>query len=276
MRPTVKIFFLFFLIAGCRSNTLYAPESLNEDYNSVPVSAQKRTNSETTGIEVPKKIIKTGTINITAENIEKTKKYIDTLVIEFNAFYASENLSNTDYSHSYTLTIRVPSNHFDDFIREIEAARLDITYKSIAGKDVTEEYIDIETRLQNKRNYLKRYNELVLKANTIKEILEIEEKIRGIEEEIESVQGRLNYLENQVALSTLDLTLSKEKVYKFRPGKRINFFERLKGSLSGGWFGLVDFLLFILRLWPLWLIITVSIVFWRKYRRKKTEDRQKK
>ena len=59
---------------------------------------------------------------------------------------------------------------------------------------MTDQFIDLETRLENKRNYLKRYNDLLLKANSIKEILEIEEKIRALEEEIESATGQLKYL----------------------------------------------------------------------------------
>lgn len=71
---------------------------------------------------------------------------------------------------------------------------------------MTDQFIDLETRLANKREYLERYRELVKKAVSVKEILEIEEKIRLLEEEIESVTGRLKYLGDQVDFSTLNLT----------------------------------------------------------------------
>ena len=132
---------------------------------------------------------------------------------------------------------------------------------------MTDQFVDLETRLANKRSYLKRYNDLLKQAKTIKEILEIEEKIRGIEEEIESATGRLNYLSDQVDYSTLDLLISKSKEYKFHPDNRDRFSEQLKQSLSKGWFVFVDFVLLLLKIWPFWVIVVLIIYFWRKYKK---------
>ncbi len=136
------------------------------------------------------------------------------------------------------------------------------------ARDVTDQFIDLETRLENKRNYLKRYNDLLLKANSIKEILEIEEKIRALEEEIESATGRLKYLSDQVDYSTLDLTISTQKNFKYSPENRDKFTELLKQSLSKGWFGLVDFFLFLIHIWPIWIIGVLIFYAWRKYKMK--------
>jgi hypothetical protein len=108
----------------------------------------------------------------------------------------------------------------------------------------------------------------LIKANSIKEILEIEEKIRALEEEIESTTGKLKYLSDLVAYSTLDLTISKQKNFKYHPTKRDKFSEKLKQSLSKGWFGFVDFFLFIINIWPLWIIITLIFYLWKKYKMK--------
>jgi flagellar biosynthesis chaperone FliJ len=130
----------------------------------------------------------------------------------------------------------------------------------------------LETRLENKRNYLKRYNDLLKQATTIKEILEIEEKIRVLEEEIESTTGRLKYLSDLVDYSTLDLTITKPKDFKYNPGNRDKFSERLKQSLSKGWFGFVDFLLFVIKIWPFWIILILIFYLWRKYRKAKKKN----
>lgn len=271
MKSITRTIILVFLLAGCSNKSeKYAPMALEDEMVSNQIIT-KQNSDVGPPAEKPsdKKIIRTGTMNLQVENMEEVKKDIDSLVKKYNAYYSNESLQNTDYEYSYSLTIRIPSVQFDGFIRDVESSNVDVTFKNIGGRDVTEEFVDIETRLQNKRNYLKRYNELVSRANTIKEILEIEEKIRVIEEEIESAQGRLNYLSNQTSFSTLSLNISKEKKYEFRPTRKVEFFERLKESLSGGWFGLINFLLFILRLWPVWLIVAIFVPLWRKYRRKK-------
>jgi hypothetical protein len=144
-----------------------------------------------------------------------------------------------------------------------------VTNKSINTRDVTTEFIDLESRLENKREYLARYRELLKQAKTVKDILEIEQQIRVIVEEIESSEGRLKYLSDQVSYSTLSLTLTKEKGYTFHPAVKGSFAERLKRSLHGGWNGLVSFALVLIRLWPAWIILAVAVLLFRVYRRRR-------
>jgi hypothetical protein len=116
---------------------------------------------------------------------------------------------------------------------------------------------------------LARYRELLKQAKSVKEILEIEEKIRGLEEEIESTTGRLKYLGDLVDYSSLDLMISKRKDFKYTPGERDKFTERLKQSLSKGWIGFVDFLLFLIRIWPFWIIAAGLFYFWKRFKNRK-------
>lgn len=215
---------------------------------------------------VGKKIIKDGRINIKVSQLEETKLRVDSLVIRYEGYYSNESLSNNDYESAYNLQIRIPSPNFENFIEEIESGEGEVMFKNIDARDVTEEFIDLETRLANKRDYLKKYNELLKQAKGVKDILEIEEKSRVIEEEIESAEGRLKYLSNQVAFSTLDLSITKEKGYVYRSRNKNDFGERLKYSLSNGWFGFVDFLLFLLGLWPFLLLIALLVPLWKRFR----------
>lgn len=201
--------------------------------------------------------------------MENSKSRIDTLVKNHNGYYDNESFNNSDWESSYNLKIRVPSANFENFINKIETGEGEIKYKEIDARDVTDQFIDLETRLQNKKNYLNRYNELLVKAQTVKDILEIEEKIRGIEEEIESTTGRIKYLSDLVEYSTLDLTITKQKDFKYNPANRGNFTEKLKQALSKGWYGLVDFTLFFINLWPLWLLLTIILYAWKKFKKKK-------
>ncbi len=219
-----------------------------------------------------KKIIKDGRLGIQVTELENTKSRIDTLIIRHGGYYANESLNNSDWETSYNLKIRIPSENFMKFISDIEAGDGEILYKEIDARDVTDQFIDLETRLENKRNYLKRYNDLLVKANSIKEILEIEEMIRALEEEIESTTGRLKYLSDLVDYSTLDLTISKQRNFKYNPAKRDKFTEKLKQSLSKGWFGFVDFFLFIINIWPLWIIILFIFYLWKKYKMKRKKN----
>lgn len=216
---------------------------------------------------IKKKIIRDGRLGLRVTELEKTKTRIDTLVKANGAYYANESFNNSDWESSFNLKIRIPSVNFEKFISGIEAGEGEVLYKVIDARDVTSQFIDLETRLENKRYYLIRYNELLKKANSVKDILEIEEKIRVLEEEIDSTTGQLKYLSDLVNYSTLDLTLTKQKDFKYNPEKRAKFSERFKQSVSKGWFKFVDFVLFMIKIWPFWIIIVVMVYFWRKFRK---------
>jgi len=222
---------------------------------------------------VKKKLIKDGRIGLKVSDLELTKVKVDSIVKKHDAYYSNENLNNSDLESSYNLTIRIPSSNFETFIRAIEIGNGEILYKEIDARDITADFIDLETRLQNKRAYLKRYQELLKKAINVKEILEVEEKLRRLEEEIESTTGRLKYLSDLVDYSTLRLNIYKQKDYKYNPEKRDKFSERIKQSLSKGWFGFIDFLLLLIKIWPFWIIAILIIYFIRKIRRKKKQNK---
>jgi len=220
--------------------------------------------SETTPHDFTRKIIKDGRMEIRVKKLEEGKIQIDSLVKKFHGYYAGETFNNQNYSHDYTLNVRIPSEKFELFIAQAESAVGELVFKNVSSRDVTEEFIDLETRLKNKKNYLNRYGELLKQAKSVKDILEIEEKTRVIEEEIESTEGRLKYLNNQVDFSTLELRITKKNDYTFTTQNEGNFFDRLKLSLVKGWFGFVTFSLFVIRIWPFWIIVFLIYYLIRK------------
>jgi hypothetical protein len=293
MKKIFPLIFLVVLIVSCeqKSEQEYRPTNLLGDTDNgvseyapafdleMQIEAERtpKTDGEIKNHKVDKKkIIKDGRMGMDVKELEKTKLYIDSLLMVFDAYYANESLQNSVYSSTYNLIIRIPSINFDAFIASIESGNGEITYKDISARDVTDEFIDLETRLLNKRNYLKRYNDILKKANSIREILEVEERIRRLEEEIESTTGRLKYLIDLVDYSSLNLSISKPIDFKYEPDNRDSFFERFKQSFSNGWFGFVDFLLWIIRIWPIWIVFSMVFFLLAKYRRKMRRKKQLK
>jgi hypothetical protein len=225
-------------------------------------------------VVIAKKIIKDGTVSVKTNDIAVSKKNIDELLKKLNAYYETEDLQNNDQMTSYDLKIRVPADNFEKLISSIENGNDELTSKSIQARDVTEEFVDITTRLANKREYLKRYKELLSRASTVKDILAIEESIRVIQEEIESREGRLKYLTDQVSFSTLNLNLYKEKEYIYKPQPQDKFSERIKNSVSEGWTSIVEFLLWIFSIWPFIILVTGIIYIVRRIRRKRKNQAQ--
>lgn len=221
---------------------------------------------------IDQKIIRNGTINISVKDALKTKAEVDAILTKHKAYVGNEQLDNNDYQTNYHLQIRVPADQMDALIADLEALDGTVTFKSINARDVTEEYMDLETRLTNKRAYLDQYRQLLKTARTIEDILKVREQIRVLEEEIESAEGRLKYLKNQVDLSTLDLTLTQQKDFVYKPERKINFLERFKESISSGWYGFVNFIISIFMLWPFAILLVIIWWLWRRSRKKKIPE----
>lgn len=221
-----------------------------------PPPAQVSANSST----IEKKIIKDARIGIEVSEYSIFRKNLDSLILIYSGYTSNDNLYNNDESINCDISIRIPENNFEKFITNLEKGEGRILYKNISARDVTEEFIDIEARLKNKKDVEKRYSELLSRAQTIKDILEIEEKLRVLREEIESTEGRFNYLKSQVSFSTIDLMITQKLDFKFQPTKEKNFFQLLIKSFDKGWKAFLQFTLFIFKLWP--FIILLLFVFY--------------
>ncbi len=268
MKPIVYslLFVLLGISCGAGSNqeNSYADENMY-DNKATEYTEEEADVPQKEIYETKKKIVKDGRIGLNTEDIYQSKIWIDELIKKYEGYYSEENFSNSDWSSVYDLNIRVPSGNFEKLIADIESGNTELLYKRLEARDVTEQFMGFEIRLDNKTNYLNRYRELLKQAKSVSDILEIEEKIRFIEEEIDYVTGQLNYLKDQISYSTLDLSLQQEKEYKYKRDKQDNFFERLKESVFNGWHSFVSFFLFTVRLWPFWILIVLLLFIRRKF-----------
>ncbi|MGJ1444879.1 DUF4349 domain-containing protein [Sphingobacterium spiritivorum] len=216
-----------------------------------------------------KKIIKTGSVSVESRDVAKSKKDLDALVSKHKGFYEEETLSKGNSIASYNLKIRIPVQSYEAFIAELENGKDNITSKSIQSQDMTGQYYDLDSRLKSKKAYLQRYTELLGKARNVKEILEIEEQIRVIQEEIDATAASLKSLSEQVAYSTLSVYLYQEQS-NISIGAD-SFGTKLVDAVRFGWTALETFFIILIRIWPFLLIGVLGFVFIRKYKKRRKQ-----
>lgn len=220
-----------------------------------------------------KKLIKTGNLTIESKHIEKSKSNLDAALKSLDGYYDNEQFSKSDYEFRYSLTVRVPSGNFDDILQVINHGDDEIISKNIKTRDVSTEYVDIETRLKSKKAYLQRYEDFLSRAKSMDELLQIQEKIRALIEEIESQEGRLQFLDDQVGYSTLDIELYKTISHPDSATEEPGFWENAKESIANGWSGVVVLFLGLLSIWPLLLILVPAGIYgYRKLKNPKKSN----
>jgi hypothetical protein len=249
---------LLIILLSCNENrsSLKLEESQNEDVAKMASFSPGNTESDNEeSILTERKLIRNGQLDFKTKNVKTTKSEIEKISQDLNAYIAGENENNYGDRLQYTQTIRVPADQFDNLIKRIEPLADKIENKSINTQDVTEEFIDVEARLKTKKELEARFREILKQAKTVEEIVSIESQIANVRAEIESMEGRLKYLQNQVSFSTLHVS------YYEVIGTDFGFASKLVESLKGGWDYLLSFLIFLVNLWP-FLIGIAAVVFW--------------
>lgn len=212
-------------------------------------------NSEQSSLPIiERKLIKNGDLSFETADVKQTKAAVEAICKELNAYIATENQNNYEERLQYNQTIRVPANRFDLLIQRLEPHALKIESKNINTQDVTEEFIDVEARLKTKKELESRYREILKQAKSVQDIISIESQIANVRSEIESMEGRLNYLKNQVGFSTLNVS------YYETIGTDFGFTTKVFRALRQGWDSLLSFFIILVNLWP-FIIIVIGFVW---------------
>jgi hypothetical protein len=246
------------------------------DYSQVAKEPESQSGMQPEPAPANRKIIWRGNLELQVKDVDKTTTAINEIATKYGAFVAGMDLTRTNYNISNQITVRVNSASFFDLIDEIKEKAMYVRKVSISSNDVTEEYLDIESRLQTKKKVRDRYIDLLQnRTGKVSDIIEAEEAIRKITEEIEAQEGRLRYLNDRIKLSTVNLLIFQKVEYQAEPTVfKKSFLDKAQDALSNGWSIFVNLVLALLNIWP--LIVLAFVVVWQRKRIRRFWNRNKK
>lgn len=111
-------------------------------------------------------------------------------------------LRRTDNS----VQVRIPSARFRESLRVVEDFG-EVVHRSVAAQDVSEEYRDLEVRLQNLRAVRRRLEEFLARAGSMTDALQVERELERITREIDTIEGRLRFLGTRVSFSLVTVNV---------------------------------------------------------------------
>ncbi len=204
--------------------------------------------------KTPEMIIRTANVRMRVEDYKKSRASIEKAVLAAGGYVANENEQTSSYSITNELVIRVTNNAFSQLLNDVAAFGTEVHSKNSASQDVSDAFVDLQSRIKTKKEVEARYIELLKRANTITDILSIENNIRVIREEIEAKEGQLKYLGDQVSYSTINLSVYQTIEGAPSPNEP-GFAERFANSFGRGWAGLLEFFIGFVGVWPVWIIL---------------------
>jgi len=258
-----NICFIFILIVftACSSDKYE-----NTMSNTKQMSDQKDY-AKNANVSIERKTIKTTDIRFRVKDLVESTKRIEAIAEQYDGFISGMNQSTSNHSIDNRMTLRVPVEVLEKFLAEIEQESIYTHHKRIRVQDVTEEFVDKTSRLNTKKEVHDRYVAILRdKAETLKDVLDAEEKIRVIQEEIEAIEGRLKYLNNQTALSTVNIDMYQKINYNPISYEK-SFFTKIIDGFMDGWKLIQMTLIGLVTIWPI-LLIVLAVFLGRKRIRK--------
>ncbi|MGI6575183.1 MAG: DUF4349 domain-containing protein [bacterium] len=167
--------------------------------------------AETEAVATERKIIQRAHLTLLVEDLDQGFDSILALAEANGGFIEHSGTWENEQQRSSELTLRVPVNYFSVVLSQIEELGR-VERQELGGQDVTTEYVDIEARLRNFKRQEERFLEILERADTVEDILNIERELERVRGEIESLSARLKNLDNLTSLSTINVHLRQLKV----------------------------------------------------------------
>ena len=248
----------------------------NENQVSIDKAGESKKDAAT---PVERKIIRNATLQLESGSPEDAQKKVTAIAEDKKGFVVQSRKSASDLKNrgrkTVMMTIRVPAESFNEALEEIRKTGDRLVDESVTGKDVTEEFIDIEARLRTKKALEERFLEIMKQSRSVKDALNVQRELANVRTEIERIEGRKRFLENQSSLSTIKISIATPTAIS---GSSSGFFYDLREAVSDGFDAALGFILILIRvliaLVPFLFLIVLPVFlvlryFWRNYKKRR-------
>lgn len=185
-----------------------------------------------TAADVDQKIIKTGNMDLLVDDVADAAAKVGGIAVDRGGFVQSSSVSEGGNGAYYgNVIIRVPVEAFEEVMAELRGLATLVRNESSNGQDVTEQYTDLEAQLRNAKAQEETYLEVLKQARSVEDILKVQERLGMIRSQIESLQGRIQYLTNSTSYSTISVSLSEEPAVR-APTKEFRPFAIIKEAFQ--------------------------------------------
>ena len=184
-----------------------------EEEKSVEAEVEEESVKENVEAPTVRMIIHQARISTNVKDLEKAQQNMEEKVKEYEGYIVESNVYlESDETSTGKMIVRIPEKHFETFLSEAEEEASKVLEKNGTGQDVTEQYIDLSSRVKSKRAVEERLLAFMKDAEKTEDLLKISNDLAEVQEEIEVLVGKINYLENQTSFSTIELTMYENRV----------------------------------------------------------------
>ncbi len=227
-------------------------------------------------------VIRRGSVDLAVKDTRAKVDDIREIVREADGIVSSSYIYEIrEGQYGARMTLRIPEKHFEAVLDQLETLGK-ATNVQTELEDVTMQYVDLRSRLNNQIAQEKRLTEILEMAENVEEVLEVERELNRVRGEIESMSARLTQLEDQITFSTINVSLREETIPTgtVSPAPFQNLGERIMHSLYGSINFILNSVSLIILVFaaviPVLIILAlIGLVVWLLVRRSLRRKRKK-
>ena len=186
-------------------------------------------------------IIKTATVSLEVPDgdLQETLQNASSTAEKYGGFVVTTRITDSKEDPTGALVARVPATRFGDALSDLQDLGK-VRSESVSGQDVTQEFIDLQARLRNFVAQEEVLLRLMKEAQNVTDTIRVQNELQRVQLEVERLRGRITYLEDQTALSTIELRVAEEGAAASAPGEFEKAWERAKDGLVAVIAGLIS------------------------------------
>lgn len=217
-------------------------------------------------------VIRDTTLSLQVKSVQKTIGDIEQVAANLGGFLVDSNLTVPEGATSGTISIRVPEAKRGDALSQIKQLAVKTVSESVSGHDVTDEFVDLEARLEVLAKTKVKFEAILEQASRVPDLLEVERELTNLQSQIDSLHGQQKYLEQSAKLTKITAYLSTDELAlpyaPDQPWRPSVIFKQAVRSLVGSLRSLGTLLIWLLVYTPVWLTVAVIVWWWKRRRGK--------
>jgi hypothetical protein len=256
----------------------YVEEAAMDMVNQTAVAMSGSYNPETAPVDIGKKLIKTVNISLETKDMDTLLEQLDIHIKDNRGYIEYSNVSGDsskmEHQRNASLTIRIPAEQLDVFIVSTKGAAT-VTNISNSTVDVTLSYVDTESRKKALEIEQERLYEILEKANTVEELITVEERLSQVRYDLEWYVSSLKSYDSQIDYSTVEVYIKEvERISRVEEqGMWSQIAIRFGDSISNLIKGAKIFFIWFIGGIPYFIILggftTIGIVILKKRKKRK-------
>ncbi len=223
-------------------------------------------------------VIKSGLINMVVKNIDSAAENIIEYTESKGGWVVKSTVVEEKKIPSGEVTVRIPAKIFDESFAYFKGLAEKVTFEGTQGKDVTEEYTDLQSRLRNLEASEAQLLEIMKRSGKISEVLEVQKELTNVRSQIELIKGRMQYLEKSAEMATITINLAlSEELLPIPPGEKwrpVYVAKLAWKSVVAALRGISYLLIWIVIYAIIWIPLVIVILLLRKLGKKRKETKK--